>query len=217
MIKKLLLQTLGGPPDNYFNQVCRRMKFLMFRARVRQAKPRRIMEIGLLRGERAEEMIRVARESGVRGIEYYGFDIFDDTFIGENEKGWAGEKVHVFSMEEADSFLSRPGVKHSLFKGDTRKTLPAAVPKLPKMDFIYIDGGHDYEVVKSDWENVRKLMHDKTVVVFDDYHLPGIRKTVNEMGAGYKVNNIPFIPGVREHVAVWKVTNGEHKSKEKRK
>jgi predicted O-methyltransferase YrrM len=37
------------------------------------------------------------------------------------------------------------------------------------MDFIFIDGGHSFETIQSDWDNVKHRMHDETVVVFDDY------------------------------------------------
>ena len=37
-------------------------------------------------------------------------------------------------------------------------------------DFIYIDGDHRYEAVKKDWEYAKDSF--KTMVLFDDYHLP---------------------------------------------
>ena len=39
-----------------------------------------------------------------------------------------------------------------------------------KFDFIYIDGDHRYEAVKKDWEYAKDSF--KTMVLFDDYHLP---------------------------------------------
>ena len=40
-----------------------------------------------------------------------------------------------------------------------------------KYDFIYIDGDHRYEAVKSDWENSKNNF--KKALLFDDYHMPG--------------------------------------------
>jgi hypothetical protein len=59
-----------------------------------------------------------------------------------------------------------------LFKGDTKKTLPAAIPNLPKMDIIFVDGGHSLATVQSDFEHALKLAHDKTIILLDDYY-PG--------------------------------------------
>lgn len=74
-----------------------------------------------------------------------------------------------------------------LFKGNPKQTLPKLARKLPKMDLIYIDGGHDYQTVQSDWGNAKKIMHEKTVVIFDDYSLyEGVRRVVDEI-TDYKV------------------------------
>ena len=40
---------------------------------------------------------------------------------------------------------------------------------MPKMDVIFIDGGHSEKVVGEDWEWCRKLMHWGTRCFFDDY------------------------------------------------
>ncbi len=37
------------------------------------------------------------------------------------------------------------------------------------MDLIFIDGGHSYETVTSDWQYVQMLMKEGTTVVFDDF------------------------------------------------
>jgi hypothetical protein len=37
------------------------------------------------------------------------------------------------------------------------------------MDLIFIDGGHSIETISNDWTYARKLMHDHTLVIFDDY------------------------------------------------
>ena len=82
-----------------------------------------------------------------------------------------------------------------LHKGDSKKTVPAC-KKLKEADFAYIDGGHSYETVKADWENVKDHV---PVVVFDDYfskdkngNLPkeehlGVNKLMSEIEAYGKV------------------------------
>jgi predicted O-methyltransferase YrrM len=60
--------------------------------------------------------------------------------------------------------------RHTLILGDSTKTLPKYIDENPAktFDVIFIDGGHEYIVAKSDLENSRKLAHKDTIIVIDD-------------------------------------------------
>ena len=134
---------------------------------ITRVKPKNIMEIGTWTGDRALTMIRLSqRYHGTKQVDYYGFDLFGqmttEIFIGEKSK-WPP------TQQEAFNKLSATGANIHLFQGDTMKVLPEMTPKLLKMDLIFIDGGHSLETIANDWHWVSQLMHDKTVVIFDDY------------------------------------------------
>jgi hypothetical protein len=59
-----------------------------------------------------------------------------------------------------------------------------------KVDFAFIDGGHSYECVKSDTENVLKILSPNGVIVWHDYnpHWLGVYRYLNELS-----NKIPII------------------------
>lgn len=66
----------------------------------------------------------------------------------------------------------------------TLKSIPDA-----SLDFIYVDGGHNYDVVKSDLEHARRVIVPGGIIICNDYtqYSPieqapyGVMKAVNEM------------------------------------
>lgn len=125
------------------------------------------MEIGTWTGDRGRTMIKLAqRYRPASDLAYYGFDLFgqmtSEKFSGEKSK-WPPTQQEVYDK------LSTTGAQVHLFQGDTTKILPEVVKELPTMDFVFIDGGHSLETIASDWLWASKLMHDHTVLVFDDY------------------------------------------------
>lgn len=158
--------------------------------------PFRILEIGVARGFGAKLIINTIRNAGFQ-VEYYGFDLFE-----------------ISEMNEIKAKLERRGITVHLFKGDSRETLPETIKILPKMDFVLIDGGHSHDVAKSDWEWVRELMHERTVVVFDDYkRAEGVTRVVDEIDKRiFNVKPIPIHhiqpipPSVRSYIGMAIVT-----------
>lgn len=134
---------------------------------VREVRARRIMEIGTWNGMRAFQMIEEAKKHfPASDVEYYGFDLFElldeKTFDEEMSKKPP-------AMAEVEKYLRLTGAHIKLYRGNTRDILPKIVPTLPQMDFIFIDGGHSLETIANDWQYARELMHERTVVMFDDY------------------------------------------------
>ena len=165
--------------------------------RIIRIQPRKIMEIGTWTGDRARTMITLAqRYHGKEEIDYYGFDLFGhmttEQFAQEKSK-WPP------TQQEAYTKLIATGAHIHLFQGDTMNTLPEAIKQLPKMDFIFIDGGHSLETIANDWHWTSQLMDEKTEVILDDYWL-------DRTDAGCKVT----VDGINQDiyaVTLWPLTD----------
>ena len=131
-----------------------------------------ILEIGVYNGNRAVEMIETAKLAHpAASVEYYGFDLFRSLSEEEMKKEFSKQPS---SADDIRAKLAPTGAHVELFEGFTTDTLPAFVERMKKegktVDFAFIDGGHAYETILTDWNGVRELMHGKTVVVFDDHY-----------------------------------------------
>jgi glycosyltransferase involved in cell wall biosynthesis/predicted O-methyltransferase YrrM len=153
---------------------------------------RKILEIGTHNGKNAVAMIKsAASQIPENEITYYGFDLFEDmTDSLQGEEYSPPEKV---KKEEVEEFIkSHTTARVTLIRGNTRQTLKTA---LPKMDLIFIDGGHSIETIRSDWANCQQFIKDDTIVYFDDYNdeMPfiGPYLITKELSSDYEFEVLP--------------------------
>ena len=149
--------------------------------------PKSILEIGTNDGLNAVRMMRLATAANSQA-RYFGFDMFEKLDEGRFRREFA---LRVPSKTRVADHLRRNGIRNfRLYAGDSQVTL--AQTELPLMDFIFIDGGHSQETVASDWRNCQRLMHERTIVYFDDYPNWGIGTVVDGIDrAHYDVEIMP--------------------------
>ena len=54
---------------------------------------------------------------------------------------------------------------------------------LDGIDYVFLDGGHKYETVRNDLENLTQIVNNKGTILCDDYNLsyaPGVKKAIDE-------------------------------------
>lgn len=131
-------------------------------------KSRRIMEIGTYNGAHATEMIEVSKIFyPAQTVEYFGFDMFESLTEEKMKQEFSKQPSTLIEVQE---LLNKTKINVHLYKGDTRNTLSQVKSSIGQVDFVLIDGGHSIETIRSDWNNVKDLMGQKTVVIFDDYY-----------------------------------------------
>jgi predicted O-methyltransferase YrrM len=153
-------------------------------------KPSTIVEIGVWRGDTARRMI-VAAARHHAAVRYWGFDLFSTGMTTEIMEREAS--LMPLTLEEVELRLRGLGAEVTLVSGDSSVTLPAT--DLPPIELAFIDGGHSYETVASDWHNLRPRMAPGSIAVFDDYTNGlavehegyGIRALVEELRRDYDI------------------------------
>lgn len=133
---------------------------------IAKCRPSSIMEIGTWNGVHASQMYLEAAKYNDDVI-YYGFDLFEIRDDKINKAEHNAKRVQTIKSVQAT--LNENGVKYKLHQGFSRDTIPAFTPDRP-VDFIYIDGGHSVDTIRDDWNNCQRLIHDDTVIIFDDYY-----------------------------------------------
>ena len=54
---------------------------------------------------------------------------------------------------------------------------------MSKVDYVFLDGGHEYETVKNDLDNCIEVINNNGTILCDDYNLsyaPGVKKAIDE-------------------------------------
>lgn len=128
-----------------------------------------IVEVGTWNGSRAIQMAETAFAAGATTVTYVGFDTFDEgnDRVHEGHTKPHASYFHVSGrLDNYARLMGRSGktFSHRLIKGNTLKTLPASKAFLADATFAYIDGGHSFETVASDYAALSHVPY----VVFDD-------------------------------------------------
>ena len=66
-------------------------------------------------------------------------------------------------------------------KGNSNKVLKNL--NTNEIDYVFLDGGHKYETVKNDLENLIQVINKNGTILCDDYDLsyaPGVKKAIDE-------------------------------------
>lgn len=136
-----------------------------------QHKPFRILEIGVHHADRAVAMINFASQLGRTHIDYFGFDLFSSWTPTVNKAEIGKAAPPMSAADVVTKLTDKTKVKSiSLKEGDSKITLPAEVKSLPRMNVIFLDGGHSLETVKSDLLTVLPALAQGGILVLDDYY-----------------------------------------------
>ena len=157
--------------------------------------PKKFLEIGVFQGVTSRNICELLYEMHGANIKYIGVDIFELDEKSNNEvipninfrnplKQFYYryiKKENPYSLISVKKLLKKFEQNVEILKGDSKKILSEI--DLTEVEYVFIDGGHSYETVKSDLNNCKVVIENKGIVLCDDYDLsyaPGVKEAIDE-------------------------------------
>ena len=189
----------------YFRKTSLKQKNIgdLFLNIIQQKNPKSFLEIGVFHGVTARKVCELMFKNHGDNFNYIGIDIFDDSNNYKNEvvpsKTFNNpiktfyfkyiKKQNPYSLIAVEDLLSKFKKNIKLIEGDTNKIFHNI--DLKNIDFIFIDGGHDYKTVKNDLEQSYKIINKTGTILCDDWNLSqalGVREAIIDFSRERNVN-----------------------------
>ena len=169
---------------------------------IKEVKPKNFLEIGVFHGVTSRNVCEMLYFIHGDDFKFTGIDLFSDSGIYKNE--YVPEtkfsnplktiyynyiiRLDPYSKKSVLKLLKKFKRNVNIIKGDSNEIL-----KESKIlyDFVFLDGGHKYETVKRDLNNLTNVLDNNGIIFCDDYNLsyaPGVKKAINEFVKIKKLN-----------------------------
>ena len=162
---------------------------------VRKEKPKIFLEIGVFHGVTARNICELLYQTHKNDFKYIGLDLFveneenknevipNNTFNNPLKKIYFKyiKKQNPYSLEAVKDLLKKFEKNVHLIQGNSNKVLKKI--DMSKIDYVFLDGGHEYNTVKNDLDNCIEVIKKGGTVLCDDYNLgsaPGVKKAIDE-------------------------------------
>ena len=162
---------------------------------VRKEKPIIFLEIGVFHGVTARNICELLYQTHKNDFKYIGLDLFGENEENKNEiipnntfKNPLKriyfkyiKKQNPYSFEAVKDLLKKFEKNVHLIQGNSNKVLKKI--DMGKIDYVFLDGGHEYNTVKNDLDNCIEVIKKGGTVLCDDYNLgsaPGVKEAIDE-------------------------------------
>jgi len=165
-------------------------------------KPKVFLEIGVFHGVTARNVCELLNSLHGNEFKYVGLDLFEENIENEGEvipnTKFSNplkniyfnyiKKLNPYSLEAVNDLLKKFKNNVSLIKGNSNVILKKI--DMSKIDYVFLDGGHDYQTVKNDLNCCREVIVNGGTILCDDYDLsyaPGVKKAIDEFSSEHEL------------------------------
>ena len=161
-------------------------------------KPKVFLEVGVFHGVTARNVCELLNSLHGNEFKYVGLDLFEQNTENKDEiipnTKFSNplkniyfkyiKKLNPYSLEAVKDLLKKFKNNVSLIKGNSNVILKKI--DMSKIDYVFLDGGHDYQTIKNDLNCCREVIVNGGTVLCDDYDLsyaPGVKKAIDEFSS----------------------------------
>ena len=163
---------------------------------IKQNQPQNFLEIGVFHGVTSRNVCELLYSVHGNDFKFTGIDLFskDTKFLKDehipNTKFSNPLKIiyykyivrlDPYSIKSVLKLLKKFQNNVNIIKGNSNKVLKEI--NLDEFDYVFLDGGHKYETVKNDLENLTQVINNNGIILCDDYDLsyaPGVKKAIDK-------------------------------------
>ena len=175
-----------------------------FLEEIKRKKPKFFLEVGVFHGVTARNVCELLFEIHNHDFRYIGLDLFKKNQENESEiipnTNFSNpfkqiyfkyiKRQDPYTIEAVEDLLKKFKENIHLIKGNSNTVLKKI--DMSKIDYVFLDGGHDYETVKNDLNCCSEVIDNNGTILCDDYNLsyaPGVKKAIDEF---VEVKNYSF-------------------------
>ena len=181
----------------YFRKTSLKQKGVgdLFLKEIIKKKPKTFLEVGVFHGVTARNVCELLYKIHGKEFKYIGLDLFEENDENKDEiipnTKFSNplktiffkyiKRQNPYSLEAVKDLLNKFKDNIHLIKGNSNKVLSKI--EMKKIDYVFLDGGHEYSTVKNDLECCKDVILNNGVVLCDDYDLsyaPGVKKAIDE-------------------------------------
>ena len=166
-----------------------------FLKQIEKTSPKIFLEVGVFHGVTARNVCELLNKIHGDDFKYVGIDLFEESLENKNEiipntkflnpiKNFYFnfiKRQNPYSLESVKDLLKNFKKNISLIKGNSNYILKKI--DMSKIEYVFLDGGHDYETVLNDLNLCIEVINNNGTVLCDDYdlsHAPGVKKAIDE-------------------------------------
>ena len=165
---------------------------------IKNYKPKFFLEVGVLEGSTSRNVCEILEKIYPNNFEYIGIDLFGLDKIKNNTKEFTPLsnkysnpfkylyfnyilKLNPNSKEAVEHLLKKFSKNINLYKGYSSEVLKKI--DLSNVEFVFLDGGHNYETVKLDLKILLANLKKNSIIICDDYNIMhyGVKRAVDEI------------------------------------